>query len=71
MSRTLSISSGHLTVVDNDCPCPGDIHTFLTARGWSLNGDAWQHTGKGRYNMSWEQAVSCEFYEFITIGGVR
>jgi hypothetical protein len=71
MSRTLSISTGHLTVQDDAAQCPGDIYTFLTSRNWSKNGDDWQHLEKGRYSMTWEQAVACEFYEFITIGGVR
>jgi hypothetical protein len=71
VSRVLSISAGNLTVHDDAAPCPGDIHTFLTARAWSNNGDDWQNQQKGRYSMTWEQAVAVEFYEFITLGGVR
>lgn len=53
-------------------PAPTDITTFLQSRGWQANGGYdWQHHAKARWNMTWEQALACEFYEFITIGGVR
>lgn len=52
---------------------PGDIATFLLDRGWvevsNTPDDQWSHAPKGRAAMSWEQAVACEFYEFITLGG--
>lgn len=58
-------------VQDDSASCPGDIHSFLTARYWSNNGSDWQNHQKGRSNMTWEQAVAVEFFEFITIGGAH
>lgn len=44
--------------------------TFLSMRGWkSEDSTHVSHEAKGHHWMSWEQAMACEFYEFITIGG--
>lgn len=51
---------------------PPEMRTWLSQRGWVDNGgneDLWRHEPKGRYNMRWEQAIACEFFEFITLGG--
>lgn len=51
---------------------PQDVWTFLSARGWveyGGNEDVWKHEPKARFGFTWEQAVACEFYEFITLGG--
>lgn len=51
---------------------PSDISAFLEGRGWIEHGpfdDVWKHDGKVRFDMTWEQAMACEFYEFITLGG--
>lgn len=49
---------------------PTDVRNFLGGRGWAMvYGERWEHDAKGRPSMTWEQAMACEFYEFITIGG--
>lgn len=52
---------------------PADISAFLYGRGWNEVGnsitDRWRHVIKNRPNMSWEQAVAIEFYEFVSLGG--
>jgi hypothetical protein len=49
---------------------PSDIGQFLEARDWIRVGEGhWQHSEKHRWHLTWEQAVACEFYEFITLGG--
>lgn len=51
---------------------PADITNFLISRGWTEYGpfdDVWKHTAKGHSELSWEQAMAIEFYEFITLGG--
>ncbi len=51
--------------------CPDEVREFLFARGWTNNyGDRWSMYLKYRESLTWEQAVACEFYEFITLGGV-
>jgi len=55
-------------------PTPPGIHTLLYSRGWEEYGpdkDIWKHQGKAQFGFTWEQAMAYEFYEFITIGGVR
>lgn len=64
----------HPTPTGNPSVTPPDIQVFLNSRGWIEYGpfdDVWKHDGKKRIDMSWEQALACEFYEFITLGGVR
>lgn len=52
---------------------PPDIHGFLNSRGWSevsnTPADRFSNVAKGRNGFTWEQAMACEFYEFITLGG--
>lgn len=60
-----------ITIGSPESPAPSDIQTFLTGRGWNTVGTRFQHNAKDRWHMTWEQAVAIEFYEFITIGGVR
>jgi hypothetical protein len=53
---------------------PQNIWTFLAGRGWTEYGgnvDVWKHEAKSQFGFTWEQAMAFEFYEFITIGGVR
>jgi hypothetical protein len=50
-------------------PGPADIASFLRSRGWYADCGEWNHMEKNRVRMTWEQAMACEFYEFITLGG--
>lgn len=53
-------------------PTPPEMWNWLSQRGWVEYGDVedfWKHEAKGRHSMRWEQAVACEFFEFITLGG--
>jgi hypothetical protein len=51
-------------------PCPFEIRPWLEGRGWTNQfGDRWYMYAKHRESFTWEQAVACEFYEFISLGG--
>lgn len=76
MSTTHIVEPGDSVVIGSHHPeCPPDIRSFLGSRGWQMvhtgmgNTEGWQHSSKTRATMTWEQAMACEFYEFITLGG--
>lgn len=71
MSSNYHVNPGDtITLGTHENDAPDDIERFLRARGWIQVSPRWQHDGKSRFFMTWEQALAIEFYEFISIGGV-
>lgn len=48
---------------------PGKVQTFLLERGWMehVNG-RWTHPVEGAGTMTWEQAMTIEFLNFLMLG---
>jgi hypothetical protein len=67
MNRALQIQHGTITVQDNAAPCPPQIHTFLISRNWT-GSETYSNSMIGFHSMTWEQAVACEFFQFINLG---